>query len=298
MKTAKTKYIDYVAGHYVPIFIQDWYLDAVSDVPWDVLEIQEKGETIGFWPYMQKNKFGVSYIIPPMLCPFMGPVFFEKTELNEDAIISQFPKHQLFIQDILHNTDHLHIDQGNKWTYVFENVASIDDLILSNSTKRNIRKAEKTLSIKEVSDFDVFFDLLDSFFSNQQKENPYDKATFKKLDLALSQHHSRKIFFAIDENNVPVALEYMMEDEKWVYNFANGYDNSYRHNGVSLLLWHIIKYAFEQKKNFDFEGSMIPGVETFFKSFGATKKPYLSITKSKNILTDLILKIKNPNIIQ
>lgn len=299
MFSAKKRYRDYCKckENYIPIFIKDWYLDAVCDSKWDVLEIIIQDKKIGFWPYMLKKKYGFSFIIPPKLCPFMGPVLFEKTEVDFDHLISQLPSHQLFIQDIFHNADNLFLDTGNKWTYVFEDIQSIEKINVSRSTKRNIRKATKFLNVKEISEFEIFFNLLDSFFKKQGKENPYDRDTFQKLDRVLHIHNSRKIIIAYNEDSKPVAVEYIIEDEKWVYNFANSYDNTYRHNGVSLLLWNAIKYTLENKKNFDFEGSMIPGVEQFFQSFGATKKPYLSITKTKNIIADIILKIKNPNIV-
>ena len=50
---------------------------------------------------------------------------------------------------------------------------------------------------------------------------------------------------------------------------------------MPCLLWHAIKHAKTLGcTTFDFEGSMDPGVERFFRTFGATRKMYLQLTKN------------------
>jgi hypothetical protein len=42
---------------------------------------------------------------------------------------------------------------------------------------------------------------------------------------------------------------------------------------------------------FDFEGSMLKGVEKFFRSFGPTMHPYYTVNKA-NIFLEMALKLK------
>jgi len=54
---------------------------------------------------------------------------------------------------------------------------------------------------------------------------------------------------------------------------------------LPALLWHAIKYALNKgKKAFDFEGSMDPGVEQFFRNFGGNRELYLVLKKNDSLL--------------
>jgi hypothetical protein len=59
-------------------------------------------------------------------------------------------------------------------------------------------------------------------------------------------------------------------------------DERYNDSGaMSLLFWNAIKLASEKGLAFNFEGSMIPGVERFFRSFGGGLTPVFYISKRK-----------------
>jgi hypothetical protein len=50
----------------------------------------------------------------------------------------------------------------------------------------------------------------------------------------------------------------------------------------------------ERSDVFNFEGSMLPGVERFFREFGAIQTPYFTITRGKISLSDrLRIKLRN-----
>jgi len=63
-------------------------------------------------------------------------------------------------------------------------------------------------------------------------------------------------------------------------------DPDYRHSGsATLLVKHAIQYVSQYTNVFDFEGSMIEGVEKSFRKFGAKQHRFLCIAKdSRNIL--------------
>jgi len=46
------------------------------------------------------------------------------------------------------------------------------------------------------------------------------------------------------------------------------------------LVKEIIKYVSNYTNKFDFEGSMIEGIENSFRQFGAIQKPYFAISKT------------------
>ena len=102
----------------------------------------------------------------------------------------------------------------------------------------------------------------------------------------------RKIVKCTDDNDQVVAMCYFMMDERWTYNFANSVIEDYRHYGMNLILWNEIKATLSDNRSFDFEGSMIPGIDEFFKRFKGTKTKYQSRYKSSNGLVDLLVKMK------
>ena len=74
---------------------------------------------------------------------------------------------------------------------------------------------------------------------------------------------------------------YIVWDANSAYYLLGGSDPNFRSSGAnSLLLWEAIKFASGVTKRFDFEGSMIEPIERYFRGFGATQKPYLSISKT------------------
>jgi len=70
---------------------------------------------------------------------------------------------------------------------------------------------------------------------------------------------------------------------------AGGGNPSLRNSGAhSLILWEAIRYVADYAETFDFEGSMLPGVERFFREFGAIQTPYFTISKGKLSLLDRV----------
>jgi len=93
------------------------------------------------------------------------------------------------------------------------------------------------------------------------------------------------------------AAVYCVYDKKVCYYLLGGTTRDQSANGLNNLL--ILK-AIEKAKElncevFDFEGSMLPGVEKFFRSFGPELLPFYTINKAWKPL-ELILKFKKPHI--
>jgi lipid II:glycine glycyltransferase (peptidoglycan interpeptide bridge formation enzyme) len=73
---------------------------------------------------------------------------------------------------------------------------------------------------------------------------------------------------------------YIVWDKDTCYYLLGGYDPERSHSGASALaMWEAIKYAKNELKlsKFDFEGSMVPAIEMFFRKFGGEITPYYSV---------------------
>ena len=299
MSIAKEKYIDFIKENYVPIFYRNEYLDVVCDVQWDVVLYEEDKQIKGIYIYMVKHKYLLNYIIQPQLCPYTGPLFFNPKDIDKaySYLLSTLPKHHLIIQDYFHDLPEINgfeYTQLKKHTYVFSADLDIEELWSSQSSshRRIIRKAQRELKYEDEESIDVFLNFQSKTFQKRRKKLPINPMIHKELDKVLVSLGNRKIIKCTNSKNEVVAMCYFIMDEKWTFNIASSVANSYRHNGMNLIMWNEIKASLSQGRSFDFEGSMIEGIDRFFRRFKGTKTTYYSRYKSSNMLIDLLVKIK------
>jgi hypothetical protein len=154
---------------------------------------------------------------------------------------------------------------------------------ISNKQKSTIGKAEAKYSIATIDDFDRFYALNKQTFSRKGMEVPYSKDVFKHLDSALLAHGHRTILGAFDKEGQLDAAIYLVHDPSTVYLLAIGSESAHRSNGsIPFLIWNGVQRFSQSHHIFDFEGSMIKGIESFFRSFGGTPTPYIRLTKTPN----------------
>jgi len=90
-------------------------------------------------------------------------------------------------------------------------------------------------------------------------------------------------------------VAYLIWDATTAYFLLAGDDPALRASGAGVLLaWEAICYASEVLglDCFDFEGSMLPGVERMRVRFGAVQTPYFYVWKHNSRLFELLEKLK------
>ena len=115
------------------------------------------------------------------------------------------------------------------------------------------------------------------------------------MDTALKEKKAREIFFASDSDKQIHAVLYLIWDKETAYYHIAGDDSNLRKSGASILLiYHAIKYASEILKlnRFDFEGSMLPGIEPVRRNFGAKQTPYFTIQRFQPSFLSLFYDLK------
>lgn len=299
MSEAKQKYIAHIRDKYVPLFFRDYYLDAVSDKLWDVCLYEENGQIQAAYIYMLKSKWGLQYIVQPQLCPYTGPIYFSPGDYAEAyrALIDQLPRRHLIIQDYfftIPKVQNLPYEEVEKHTYIIEQGQVLQDLWESQSSthRRIIRKADREQHHEEVDDIEEFLSFVSSTFQKRDKKTPNDPTIFRRLDSVLKSKNERKIVKCTDNSGKVVAMCYFMNDEQWTYNFANSVVEDYRHYAMNLILWKEIEQTLSKGRSFDFEGSMISGVDSFFRRFKGRRMTYQSINHCSSAFVKLLVKIK------
>ena len=152
---------------------------------------------------------------------------------------------------------------------------------MSEERRRNVRKAIKDgLIVKQVDDFGIVKFLILKTFSRQKmtvSENHLDKIF---LEFAAKENSFAFVTFAKEK---PIAATFCIYDKDTAYYLLGGYDYETKHHGAGAsAMWEAIKYTKKLGlKYFDFEGSMVPQIERYFRGFGGQLTPYYRINKAK-----------------
>ena len=176
-------------------------------------------------------------------------------------------------------------DQTTCYTYVLEDLTDLDEVFagFAHSKRKNIKKAESQVTVKEDLSPQDFFANHEMTLAKQGQRINYSYDLFERVYQATHQRNAGKTWYAVDENGNLHAAILVVFDVKSAYYLVSTMDPDYRNSGAgTLLIRHAIAWVSKHTRKFDFEGSMIPGVEHSFRKFGARQKPYFRI--SRNLL--------------
>lgn len=291
-----------IAPNDFPIFLQDWYLDAVCGAGQWAAAVEEKGgRVVGVWPYFLKIKGPWVYIAMPPLARMMGPYLLPeyRNTGKENKIITdlweQFPPLTAFEQDFNYTaTNWLPLFwKGFRQTTRYSYTLKLGDLktlrknLAPDYRNQKIEKAQKMVEVlvfTQVSaGLEDFYRIHNLSYSRQELAAPISMAFLETLDAALVQRGQRALFFAKDRESGAIhSVAYLVWDKHSAYYLLAGDDPKLRASGAGILLaWEAIRYAAEtlQLPCFDFTGSMIRPIERVRRQFGAQQAPYFRVQK-------------------
>jgi len=295
----KEKYKTYCASSAVSLFFQPEWLD-VCRHPWNVIMAEIEGHT-GFWIFHVETKMGLKFIRNPHLTPYTGLFFTNDTvpESIREKLIQQLIVDLPSI-DVLE----LNLDPRINASYLFNalnNSTKItnhltlkdEETIFANfkpALKRQIKKAHKSLHIYEADDIDLFYSLHQKTFEKQGKQAGISLEIYMEYWSFCKQHYCGRLFFIADEQDNVHASCWLAYDDDTSYYLAGGSDSAFYGSGaMSGLMWHIIRESILMKKRvFDFEGSMLPSVNRFFRNFSPEEKEYIYLKKINSVIYKLL----------
>jgi len=272
--------------------------------------IYDRGDNLigGFHLYKEK-KFGLTIYRNPPFTPFVGP-FFKIDARNPVNILNKYREILSVIAEFLDKLDYsiVSIFLGRHiidtlpfiwkkfkvipgYTYILDLKKSLDDLYNRMSVERrnDINKAVRdNLVIRKIYDYDIVKSLVLKTFSRQKKDiNRYylDRVLFNFAN------NSNSFAFVTFSEEKPISAVFCVHDKTTAYYLLGGYDDKLKHHGAgALAIWEAIKYSKKlDLKYFDFEGSIVPQIERYFRGFGGILTPYYRISKAKLPL-EIILK--------
>lgn len=181
--------------------------------------------------------------------------------------------------------------QTTRYTYLFKELSDPARIWtnMSQNIRRNIRKAKDTYHITVKRDIpeNDFLNVYEGTFRRQRLAIPQDTRILTSLIKVCQQRGQGELWGGYDPQGQIHAAAFVVRQESSAYYLAGGGDPRLRSSGAhSLVLWESILAQSKNCERLDLEGSMLPGVERFFREFGAIQTPYFTITKGKLSLFD------------
>ena len=273
---------------------------------WEVLIIEMNGQVKAAMPLYRPVNGVIS--MPPFT-QTMGPWFPPDsadtkytTRLGQRQafcrqLIEQLMPYRVFLQHFHYTfTDWLPFywagyTQSTRYTYLLESIHE-EGLLweqMSASMRRNIQKArdKHRLTVRKGIPIDAFLRMQALTFARQGLRLKQDVNALRRLIKVSQERQQGDLWGAYDTAGQLHAAAFVVWQTQSAYYIAGGGDPALRDSGAhSLVLWEAIRYVSTFTDRFDFEGSMLPGVERFFREFGARQTPYFAITKGKLSLLD------------
>ena len=274
------------------LFVYSWWLDAVAGGAWRPHGVEEKGEMVAAWPTVQRlTRLGTVHG-GARLTPFLGPLFAPDDDPARRR--SREVRCLDLLVDELGPFAHLEarcnptfdywtplswrgFTQTTRYTWRLTDLGDLESVLagIKGNVRGDIRKAER-------QEVEVAEGSLQEFVSIQAKTAEHKgfgsgqgNPVLERIDAAAAPRGARTILVARGADGLVHAGVYLVHDDRFTYYLAGGSDPALRSSGAgSLVVWAAIRTAAERGLGFDFEGSMIAGVERFFRAFGGEPAPY------------------------
>ncbi len=290
--TNKEKYTSWAQNNVLPLFAKPQWLQAIYS-HWDVVIYTSPENITYYMTYVYEKNKGLVFIRNPHLTPYVYIVSDATITIDSNIVeklIQQLPKYDYLQIDIRNfNTKQTIASYTTipKHTYILE--LTSQDAVYSNfkdALKRQIKKASKNLIITETEDIQEMFAMHQKSFDKQDIKSTIPLVYFKKVWNYCTNANCGTLFTIKDTSSNCHAMLLLVWDDTTSYYLIGGTDKQYYGSGaMSYLMWHAIQYSIAtNKKIFDFEGSMIDAVATFFKKYAPHEVHYTSIEKNNSML--------------
>lgn len=280
------------------VFCSSWWLRASCGTP-QVLGLFERGCLVAGMPLYFERKFGIRICTMPKLTPAWGVVIEPFMHCGTTAAAREFDILRLFagyVSKIRFFEQTFHYAQQNwlpfywkgliqtsRTTYVIENPRDCDQMWmkLSQSTRRAIRKAGRLGLSVTVGTVDDVWEMVNVTFQRHGKAISYTREYLDRLCRAAIERNQGAILAVRDNAGNLLTAGFVVWDSERAYGLVSGANAEGRHMGApSLLQWETIKLSAQHARVFDFEGSMLEGVERFYRNFGGKRIAYNWIMSS------------------
>ena len=286
------------------IYAKSWYLPTLG-YPFEIWIAEDKGGIQG-GTVLIKNK--IKAWANPLLCKYLG-VFFNDFKGKEYAIVTNQRKvmdalmPQMADKSSYNYTFHpSFVDwlpfywngfaQQSLFTYRIPLVDRSWDQVAAEyhaKIRSELKYASKqAYTISENIDFETFHAVNEMSFQRQGSSSPYSKEVLSKIFHEIGERGNFRAAGVKDEEGNITAVYGLLYDRQSASFILNGFDSDKMKRGMNeLLVNDAIAFAHKNSDLFDFEGSMMKGIDSFYRKWGGMHTPYSKIYKNnvRNFMT-------------
>ncbi len=273
---------------------------------------KDEHQLIGGFYFLNTKKYGFTFIKLPPYTPHCGLFFlsdsknnssvnnFSKEVMNEVCTyfsdqksaltVLAFPSNIIDFQPFIWSkykvipnyTYRINLDKSLE--YIKSNFDSKNRNVINKAIKEEVTVTENSLPKENL--FQFFVDSLNTTDANIYKEelkNVFLKFSDTTNSFSMVAHKNKELLGTV----------FCVFDKNTCYYLLGGVNKKSGVQGVNnILVQKCIEKAKELGcKTFDFEGSMLKGVEKFFRSFGPELVPYFTVNKA-SLPLEILLKFK------
>lgn len=295
----------------LPLFLQPWWLDAVTQPDgkvWDVLLARNKnGEIEAVFPFVYGTKLGLRYVLTPQLTQYTGVWIKDKEGESvterlsrekklQNEIIRQLEAMKLSFFDVKFPLSYTYwspfywagYKQETHYTYRIEDLGDMEKVFagMEYAKQKQIRKAEEAgLVIDFAMTSDELYDLQCAQLKERGSEDVLSRALVKSVVETSRNRGQGMIARTKDKEGNTHAAIFVVWDGYSAWELISAIHPDYRASGAStLVVWKTMKHLSKVVKAWDFEGSMIEGVENSFRQFGGVPIPYFELFKKTKLI--------------
>ncbi len=308
----KDVYRDWCTSENMPLFEQPGWLDATCGDNWDVIIVKNKSNIIATFPYEIKSvgplrilKTNASTLFQEVIIHnFENSSYIKKLSKTKSTlieIINNLPKADIYNFKVFVKESYYlpflwnNFSLSPRFTYQIDTRIDIAEIKknLSPKVRNFLNKDNSYISIQEVDSTDILYDLIIQSFKSKATKPTFNKSELVQIDSYCKSNGKRKILIAY-ENNQPIAAIYLAWDAKKMYYLFGGTHHEFRQSQPgTLLLWEALNFSHSLQKVFDFEGSIIEPIESYFRSFGGKPVMYFRASRQNSFIAKIATYYKN-----
>ena len=298
MNKEKYKQICEAEGSRIPLFQQYWWMETVcKGKRWDVLLSQRDGRIEGALPYLVGKKYGLKFILQPQLTQFCGPWYnypenvdhieFEHRVGGDLAAQLNALRARVclmhFSPDI---TDWLPFRwagyrQTTRYTYRFPSLADPDALFADASRvrRRHMEEVESLCTVDENVDLKEFVAFHKAYYARRGERDLIPEELIENVCSAALARRQGLLWGLRSADGALQAAWFVAFDDRCGYSLLLAIGEKAPKNAMTYLMWQVLKHLSGLTKAFDFEGSVEPGLELFYRTFGTTQTQFFEVSR-------------------
>lgn len=232
-------------------------------------------------PIPLKMKLGFKVVLNPLFCQQLGIYGPEDDSYVNSLFLNFFKKNYHYYQYPFNSENHFEVDFIYKKNYIILKTDYASQKKKYFKGRKSSVKVGQQLNFKIMKLNDAVFQFIQSYFKGLSKAsdikfllsylNFLEEKKFLKLYGALSGEQLQNLAIVVQDGHTNYLLGLINHPEYL------------KNEGASFLIDQILQKEISSR-DFSFMGSSIPGIELFFKSFGAELKSFPVLQNNKKEL--------------